>query len=139
MAHIKRREDKKSTHITPPEYRTYFFDKAFTDKPCFCFQYIHPKYNSSSCEDRQIRDLVERLERLSTLTWADITSTQRHGFGSENIERKSFKVEIPPNIPKEATLLALRFSGKNPMVGFREKNIFHIVFLDSKFTVYDHG
>jgi hypothetical protein len=140
MGHIKNRKDKKSGRIDPsPPYYTYFSNKEFTEKPCFCFQYIHSGYNVSACTDDQKIALVHTLERLSTITWIDIEGSHRHGLGAEKIIRDAIRPSIPTTIPKDADFLAIRFAGKAPMIGFRERNIFHIVFLDSKFSVYDHS
>jgi hypothetical protein len=140
MGHIKKRKDKKSTHISPPPpYHTYFFYKEFAGKPCFCFQYIHSEYNSSVCTDEQKIALVHTLEKLSALTWVDIEGSHRHGLGAEKITKSSIHPTIPNTVPHDAVFLAIRFAGKAPMIGFRERNIFHIVFLDSKFSVYDHS
>jgi hypothetical protein len=58
----------------------------------------------------------------------------------KRLSRKSIKGDsIPLCITPEVTLLALRFSGKHPMVGYREDDIFHILWFDFDFTLYDHG
>jgi hypothetical protein len=138
MGGIKQRGDKKITGIGLSPYKLFFSGDVFTEKPCFCFQYIHPKYNAASCTDKQIVALVHTLEKLSTITWIDIEGSHRHGLGTEKIERNAIRPDIPGNIPKDATFLAIRFSGLAPMIGFRERNIFHIVFFDSRFEVYKH-
>jgi len=139
MGHVKKRKDKSSPLIKPASYDSFFSGESFTEKPCFCFQYLHPGFTSSECSDDQKSGLLLTFEKLSGLRWVEIESSPRHGLGSEKIERKSIKPGIPKAVPKEATFLAIRFSGLAPMVGFREKNIFHIVFIDAKFNVYDHG
>jgi hypothetical protein len=138
MGRIKKREEKSSPLIKPSEYKSYFSNENFTERPCFCFQYLHPKYTSAECSDEQKSLLLHALEKYSTLRWVEIRDSPRHGLGSEKIERNAIKPNIPPSIPKEATFLAFRFAGLAPMVGFRENNIFHIVFIDAHFDVYDH-
>jgi hypothetical protein len=132
-------EKAKEGLVTADNYRLFFLDGDFADYPCFSFYYIHNKYNVTSCQESQRADLSMTLQKLSTLRWVDIESAHRHGLGSEKIARDSIKPGIPDAVPKEPVLLAIRFSGKAPMIGFRERNIFHIVFLDHNFTVYDHG
>lgn len=39
----------------------------------------------------------------------------------------------------KANLLAFRFSGKKPMVGYRIRNIFYVLWFDAAFELYDHG
>ena len=36
-------------------------------------------------------------------------------------------------------LIAFRFAGNAPMVGYRVQAIFYILWLDRDFTLYDHG
>ncbi|MBI2919195.1 MAG: hypothetical protein HYY01_14565 [Chloroflexi bacterium] len=73
------------------------------------------------------------------MTWRDINLAPRHGLGTEKIERSALRVPIPPDITDDVDFLAMRFSGRKAMVGFREQNIFHIVILDHNFTAYDHS
>jgi hypothetical protein len=136
---MKAPKGKEDSKLSPADFNLYFFDKDFTQKPCFCFQYLHKDYNSDNCDDDQIKLLIKTLEKLSNLTWLQIESSHRHGLGSEKISRHSVKPHIPDFIPKDATILSIRFAGNAPMVGFREKNIFHVLFLDGKFNVYNHG
>ena len=138
MGRLKKRSDKNSPLIKPIPYGSFFSGESFTEKPCFCFQYLHQGFTSSQCSNDQKSGLLLTFEKLSTLRWVEIESSHRHGFGAEKIERKSIKPNIPNIVPKNATFLAIRFSGLAPIVGFRERNIFHIVFIDAKFNVYDH-
>jgi hypothetical protein len=139
MGHIKKRKDKKSSLIKPTSYELFFTGEGFTEKPCFSFQYLHPKFTSSACSEVQKSGLLFTFEKLSVLRWVEIEASPRHGLGTEKIARTSIKPDIPAAVPRDATFLAIRFSGLAPMVGFRERNIFNIVFIDAHFNVYDHG
>lgn len=138
MASLKKRENKKVAGIAPMPYQSFFFGEDFTEKPCFCLQYLHPRYNVAHCSDEQKIALISTLERLSSIKWIDIEASQRHGLGSEKIARDAIRPDIPASVPRAVTFLAIRFAGLAPMIGFRERNIFHIVFLDSQFNVYAH-
>ena len=59
--------------------------------------------------------------------------------GAEKIPRRAFRVGIPQTITEDVPLLAFRFSGPKPMVGFRTDAVFNIVWLDRDFSVYNHG
>jgi len=52
--------------------------------------------------------------------------------------RNALKAPVPDDIDDDGEFLALRFSGKKPMVGFRSSRIFHVVWFDSKFSLYEH-
>ena len=76
---------------------------------------------------------------MSQLTWNEIRSAHRHGLGGEKIDRTAIKRPIPSHVTEDVTFLAYRFSGMKPMVGYRLKEMFHIIWLDRDFTLYDHG
>jgi hypothetical protein len=98
------------------------------------------KYSLENCTSKEKQAFVERMVRLSKLTWGKIIHAPRQALGSEKIKRNSIRGDsVPSKIPPDVDFLALRFHGKAPMVGFRERDIFHIVWLDRDFTLYDHG
>jgi hypothetical protein len=82
--------------------------------------------------------LPEKIRRMSRMTWLELRQADRHGMGSEKIERGAIKRPIPAHISEDVPLLAFRFSGKKPMVGYRMLGTFHIIWFDCKFTLYDH-
>ena len=108
------------------------------DYPIFCFKHLHKKFHIDSCEKNEKVKLIERLSKLSTMTWTQIQHADRHGFGSEKISRESIKASIPPHITDDQDFYALRFDGLKAMVGYKSNYIFHIVYLDPKFILYKH-
>jgi hypothetical protein len=82
---------------------------------------------------------ADTLHKLSQLTWNDIISSPRHGVGYEKISRNSLRQPIPSHIQIDINLIAFRFCAKAPIVGYREENIFHVIWLDRAFNLYDHG
>ena len=108
-------------------------------RPFFSFQYLHRKRHVSLLEESQQAELAKRLCELSELTWQELREAGRHGLGYEIIH-KDLHFELPSNVKGE-TILAFRYCGKLAMVGFREKNVFHIIGLDKDFapnSCYDH-
>jgi hypothetical protein len=106
--------------------------------PIFCLKHLHPKYNLDKCEVDEKAKLIERMHKLSSITWEIIRTSHRHGMGAEKIERTSIKTSIPSHITPDTTLYALRFDGLKPFVGYRSEFIFHIVYIDRDFTLYNH-
>lgn len=107
--------------------------------PVFCFRYLHRNCHINKCESNEKIDLLERIVKLSGLSWQEIETTGRHGFGSEKISRESIKQDLPNDITEDVShFLALRFSGKKAFVGFRNKFVFHILYIDRDFTLYHH-
>lgn len=106
----------------------------------FCLQHCRCKgYSLPDCERDERAAFASTLDRLSQLTWNQIRNAPRHGSGSEKIARGAIRAAIPPSVKEDASLLALRFDGMKPMVGYKDGRVFHILWLDRDFTLYDHG
>jgi hypothetical protein len=106
--------------------------------PIFCLRYLAPPFCVTSCERQEQAAFSVTLKRLSTMTWSQIRNSPRHGLGSEKIGRAAIRASIPSGITDDVDFLAIRFNGLAPMVGFRSNQVFHIVWLDRAFTLYDH-
>jgi len=107
--------------------------------PIFCFKYIHKSYHINSCENEDKIRFLERIITLSGMTWQELEYSPKHGMGTEKIQRSAIKQDLPKEITDDVThFLAFRFSGKKPFVGFRERFIFHILYIDRDFTLYNH-
>ncbi len=79
------------------------------------------------------------MHKLSSMTWEQIRQAQRHGLGQEIIPQDSIRAGKPPHVTPEVNFYALRFDGLKPFVGYKKDFIFHIVYIDRAFTLYDHG
>ena len=109
------------------------------EHPIFCFKFLHKDYSLKRCDKSEKVSLIDRLHALSQMTWVQIQSADKHGFGSEKISLDSIKPKLPLTLTEDIKhLIALRFDGLKPMVGYRNNSIFHIIFLDNKFDVYTH-
>lgn len=109
------------------------------ERPKFSFAYLDKDYCLSKCTKDEKAALADKLHQLSQLSWLDINNAARHGQGYEKINRTSIKGRIPPSLTEDVNILAFRFFGKAPMVGYRVAEVFYIVWLDRQFVLYDHG
>ena len=116
-----------SDNITPKQQR-----------PIFSFYKIRRRHCVSKCTKDEKEALIDKIYRISQLTWAEIRRAPKHGLGFEHIETSTLKVEIPNEIKGEVKFIAFRFHDKAPMIGYRERRTFHIIWVDRDFTVYDH-
>jgi hypothetical protein len=116
-------------------------DEPNTDQKCpvFSFEYLQSSYCITNCNSDEKAAFAERMRLLSQLTWAEIKCAPRHGLGFEKISQSAISAGLPSHITADVVLIAFRFSGKAPMVGYREKRIFHVLWFDRDFTLYDHG
>jgi hypothetical protein len=108
--------------------------------PVFCFKYLHKDYHIDKCTPEEKKKLIEHIVSLSSMTWEQLQLSPRHALGSEKISPQSIKASIPSDYMSEEvnTLLAFRFDGKKPFVGFRNGFIFHVFYIDRDFTLYSH-
>ncbi|APX94290.1 hypothetical protein BWR19_15860 [Halomonas sp. 1513] len=109
------------------------------ETPWFCFNQLQRGHCIQDCEREQQAAVADTLRRLSQLTWGEISQAHRHGLGYEKISRDSLKVPIPPQVTEDAQLLSFRCHAHAPMVGYRVDRVFHVVWVDRAFDVYNHG
>jgi hypothetical protein len=108
------------------------------DYPIFCFK--HLKLDFKKDHEYYFR-FVERIQKLSQLTWKQINVAHRHGFGTEKMPVGEIKPDLPNFVtPYVTDLTVFRANGDNrPFLGLRKNNIFHIIFLEETFgDVYNH-
>jgi hypothetical protein len=107
--------------------------------PIFCLRYLDDEYNLNGCTKNEKAHFADALRKRSQMSWQDIKMAPRRGLGLEKIDRNTIKAPIPNHITEDIEhFIAIRFCGKAPMVGYRSNDIFRIIWLDSKFTLYDH-
>ena len=138
---MSRRIKKKKQSAKVRQYNYPIPDSSapIQDKPIFSFHYLQDSHCISRCNTKQKVAFTDTMRLLSKLTWQEIKSSYRHGLGSEKIPRYRFFTTIPNQVADDEALLSIRFYGKAPMVGIRRKQIFHIIWFDIDFNVYNHG
>lgn len=137
MPNFKKKQPKtdKFKH-TPTDSRISMPDHKH---PIFCFRYLQADHDFEKCEADEKRQFLEQMMRLSKMTWEEINLAPRHGLGSEKISMASIKPKCPDFITDDVNyLLALRFDGKKPFLVHRDRFIAHVIFIDNKFSVYNH-
>ena len=107
--------------------------------PYFSLQYHGRDYCLSRCQKDEKASFADTLHKLSKLTWQQIRASHRHQFGYEKIERNEIRAGIPPYITEDVNIIAFRFHKTAPMVGYRDRATFYVVWLDRDFSLYDHG
>jgi hypothetical protein len=121
------------SHAVAPE-RNY--DR---ETPVFCLRYVDPNYCITGCNAEQKAAFIDTMRTLSRITWLQIRFAGRRGLGTEKIDRDAINRPIPDHITEDEPILAVRFWEKARMVGYREREIFRIVWFDANYDLYDHG
>lgn len=112
------------------------------DYPIFSFKHLQD-VSYLECGDADfLAKFINRLQKLSNLGWKGIRTSQRHSFGTEQIEYDQIKPKdkIPSFITPETKFTVFRANGDNrPFLGIQDKNTFHIIFIEAKFgDIYNH-
>lgn len=132
----KDRRNRGKNFVAPtPTERDY--DK---ESPVFCLRYVDSEYCITGCNDEQKGSFLKTIRALSQMTWRQILLTSRESrFGSEKIPQDAIKRTKPSHITADETLMGIRFWEKCRMVGYREREIFRIIWFDCDYSLYDHG
>ena len=135
---IKRKESRKGKRIETPQ-QTQNAPNYDLEHPVFCFRYLDKTHGLDRCDKDRKAALASTLYKLSQLSWKQLRLAPCHGVRYEIIDRNRFQVAIPKHITEDIALIAFRFNGLAPMVGYKDEAIFRIVWLDRSFQVYNHG
>jgi hypothetical protein len=108
------------------------------ERPIFSFEHLQKGYCISDCESSEKVALADKLREMSQLTWEQLRNAGRKGMGYEKIARSAINPSIPAVATEDVNLIAFRFCGNAPFVGFRVHRVFHVLWLDRSFTLYDH-
>lgn len=135
MGKIKSPDLSQGNKVTAPSSTTGSTNKL---KPVFSFEHLVSSHSVEACEHEDRAALAVQLSKIGTLTWGEIQNAHRHGLGTEKISRDAIKVALPSTVTPDVNLIAFRFNGKKPMIGFRSGQIFYILLLDRDFNCYNH-
>jgi len=117
---------------TPPDYNKL--------KPIFSLYHMRygKPYCLSKCGDNDKSHLANLLLHLSQITWGDICSADRKGFGFEHIPIKNFNATVFPDVvtPDVKSLLVFAYSHGGRMAGIQQRDIFHILLVGD--NLYHH-
>lgn len=101
---------------------------------------VRGKYCFSSLENQDKQQFAESIFKRKNLTWEEVISSPKHGLGTEKISVNSISETKPQFVTDDVNnYLALRYFGKKPMVGIRQKNVFYVLWFDYDFSLYNHG
>lgn len=134
---FKNAQANASPRVQPPQGARV---STNDQKPIFNLEHLKGDYCLSKCSTEQKAAFVDRLWTLSKMTWGEIQRAQRHGLGHEEISRdslgdRSYPAELSDDVP----ILAFRFMGFAPFLGYRIDRVFAVLIVDPAMTAYDHG
>ena len=133
MSRIKRPHDKAAGKIATRENPGVSYQD---DPPKFSLRYIQLDYCITRCEQDDQLQFIQSMLKRRDVPWKTLTVLPHEKLGCEII--RSLNVPMP-ECAKGKSIISFRFSSKKAMVGFRERDVFYILWFDRDFSVYTHG
>ena len=132
---IKKPEVEKNINPTDIERM------AQIDYPLFSFKHLQKVSFDGDVKAKFFQDFLLRLKKYSDLGWKQMATEKTHGYGGEYLPQAHMKSLLPAVVTPEVQLMVLRSANdKRAMVGFREWNIYHVIFIEAEFNdIYEHS
>lgn len=111
------------------------------DYPLFSFKHLQKVSFDGDVKTKFFQDFLLRLKKYSDLGWKQMATDKQHGYGWEYLPQNKMKNKLPAAVTPEVRLMILRSANDNrAMVGFREWNIYHVIFIEAIFNdIYEHS
>ena len=109
--------------------------------PAFCFRYLISGYNLNNLllsGTEYVKNFLNKIDMLSKLSWKEIEKNSRYKNGTEIIDSKSIKKELPKTITLDMNILSFHLNGLFRLIGVRDGKIFYVLFIDTKGEIYKH-
>ncbi len=146
MSKKQKNTELKQAHIVQPSTELGNDDKV---RPLFCFNIISSQYSNDSKlnlvknEAIHSKELLEKINTLSQLTWGAIKNISRKTNGYEMIPINSLKNSRLKEIlksfnQKEIMVFRVKSNNKSRLLGFREGRVFNICCYDHNGVLYEH-
>jgi hypothetical protein len=110
--------------------------------PAFSFEKMQDGSGNSfnCCEDDDRLYMAKRIYMLSREPWRKIRQASSGGLGAEQIPRDRLKRPVPTVVTPDVDFFySLHYVAKKRFIGYRVGQVFHVLWIDHTFEVYDHG
>jgi hypothetical protein len=133
IANPESHKETRISAIEPPNYDQ--------QPPIFSLARVQPGFYCFSRLDKECKaQFAESIFKRRSITWAQLKSLDRHGLGFETISVSAIKPSMPKFITQDQQdLIAFRYNGMKPMVGYRARDVFYVLWFDHNFTLYNHA
>ena len=136
MGKIKHRITRDKIHRTPVTNPAEL--PSTIDYPVFCLHYLSSRFCLTKCDKDEVSGFAHTLRILGQQSWNYIIVNRVKGY-EKMLNPRSMRESVPRELTEDLPIISFCFDGKKKMVGCRSKYIFHVIWLDPKFQLYDHG
>jgi hypothetical protein len=107
----KQRKLTGAKGINSIQEKSHSFESKY---PVFCFRHLHKDYHIDQCDNEEKKQFIEKIIKISSISWEKIQLSPKHGVGSEKININTIKSKIPTTFTGDVEhLLAIRFDEKS--------------------------
>lgn len=136
MGKIKHRVTRDKIHKTPATNPAEL--PRTIDYPILCLHYLSQKYCITKCNRDEKAGFADAIRMLSQQKWSQIITNRVLDF--EKIrDRRDIREAVPQGLTEDLPIIGFLFHDRKRMVGCRSGPIFHIIWLDRDFSLYNHG
>jgi hypothetical protein len=132
---IRRPTQHSGKNIAAPEQ----LESSNTKHPVFCFQYMDSDFGTEKCEKNEKVDVLRKLCQLSQQSWLDLLQKLKIQGGFTTIPREQLRRPTPAHVTEDTPIIKVRFKDAKTLVGYRDGVVFHIVWIDRDYSLYNHG
>ena len=109
------------------------------EHPKFCLRHVQKNFDVDNLTTKGQAELARTLQRLASITWNEIQTSQRHGLGTEKLAKSMFKTRIPLAFEDREDFTAFRYHENRPMVGVRVRDVFQVIWIEADYgDLYKH-
>src|SRR5215217_8347129 len=124
----------KGKRFVSSDIPTHDYDQ---ETPVFCVRHVDGAYCITACSEEQKASFLQTIRALSQITWRQILLASRESkYGSEKLPQTAIGRPKPRHLTADQSLIAIRFWEKCRMVGYREREIFRIIWFDCDYSLY---
>jgi hypothetical protein len=136
---------KNQTSFKTPEAPSLGTSKSGINQTHFAISFRHTDkdFLPTQCEQRELKSLIQKIEKLSTFTWQAISNEPRNTYGFEFVPAKQFVNQVSAEhlkLSQDGSFMVFRFTDIGRLIGYRgeDNGVFYPVWVDRKGECYKH-
>jgi len=132
-----KRKPTKSLHSTSASNQEAFG----TEFVHFDFRYMSEEHTYNKATNAHWPKLFLDLKQISSKSWASTMQNPRQTRqGYEKLPQDALNKPLPSCIPNDTKLDVIRVAGSNAarLIGYKNKSVFYVLWLDFDYSVYPH-
>jgi hypothetical protein len=103
--------------------------------PVFSFKHVcNNHYYLTDWRSEELQRLIDTFRTMESLNWSEVIRYK--GLGFKIVDPKTFSTDLPEVISPDISIIEFRVSKRARLFGYRDKNIFNIIWFDRNHEVY---